>query len=127
MRTIKHKPLPQSARTPVLEALYAALNPEGEATRIVGGAVRDWLLKKPLGDIDLTTTLLPHQTKALAEKAGFKVIPTGLEHGTVMAVKDGEHYEITTLRHDVETDGRHAKVTFTRDFAEDAQRRDFTF
>lgn len=127
MHTFKHKPLPDTVRTPVLEALYAALNPTGETTRIVGGAVRDWLAGKSLGDIDLATTLLPEQSKKRAQAAGFKVIPTGLAHGTVMAVKDGEHYEITTLRRDIETDGRHAKVLFTRDFAEDALRRDFTF
>lgn len=112
--------------TPHFEKLYLALNQDGATTRLVGGVVRDLLADKKIGDIDLATTLPPQQTMAVLEKAGFKPIPTGIKHGTITAVKDGEHYEITTLRLDKETDGRHAKVAFTTDFREDALRRDFT-
>lgn len=110
--------------------LLAILNAEGEA-RFVGGCVRDSLLGLPPGtkgrtDIDIATTLTPDRTTAVLEAAGVRNIPTGIEHGTITAVIEGEPYEITTLRADVETDGRHAVVAFTTDWREDAARRDFT-
>ena len=97
----------------------------GEA-RIVGGAVRDALLGRAVHEIDLAATLPPEQTTALLTQAGIKTVPTGIEYGTITVVIDGKGYEITTLRHDVETDGRRAKVAFTDDWQGDAARRDFT-
>ncbi|MCA8907045.1 MAG: CCA tRNA nucleotidyltransferase [Rhodospirillaceae bacterium] len=106
----------------VLDALEAA---EGEG-RFVGGCVRDALLDRPLSDIDIATPLKPEAVAAALEAAGIKAIPTGLKHGTITAVADHNTFEITTLRLDVETDGRHATVAFTGDWRADAGRRDFT-
>lgn len=103
-----------------------ALNGDGEETRLVGGAVRDLALGQPPGDFDLATTAQPEITMKRARAAGFNVAPTGLKHGTVTIIVEGMPIETTTLREDIETDGRHAKVRFGRDFAEDARRRDFT-
>ncbi|CAH1673141.1 tRNA nucleotidyltransferase [Hyphomicrobiales bacterium] len=111
---------------PVLARLLAALNGEGEETRIVGGAVRNLLLDEQANDVDLATTAPPAETIRRGRKAGFKAVPTGIEHGTVTLVSGRTSFEVTTLRRDVETDGRRAKVVFGRDFAEDALRRDFT-
>jgi poly(A) polymerase len=94
---------------------------------VVGGAVRDALLGRKVGDIDLATTLPPEHVMDILAKAGFKTVPTGIAHGTITAVVDHIGYEITTLRRDVETDGRHAQVAFTDNWREDAARRDFTF
>ena len=107
-------------------ALLAALNCDGEEARIVGGAVRNALLGEPVADIDVATTARPDETMRRARAAGFKAVPTGIEHGTVTVVIDGAPFEVTTLRRDVETDGRRAVVAFGRDFREDALRRDFT-
>lgn len=107
-------------------ALLAALNRDGEEARIVGGAVRNALLGEPVADIDIATTCLPDETMRRARANGFKAIPTGVEHGTVTVVIERAPFEVTTLRRDVETDGRHAVVAFGRDFREDALRRDFT-
>lgn len=107
-------------------ALLAALNREGEEARIVGGAVRNALIGEPVADIDVATTCPPEETIRRAQAAGFKAVPTGVEHGTVTVVIDGAPFEVTTLRRDVETDGRRAVVAFGRDFREDALRRDFT-
>lgn len=111
---------------PGLAAVLAALNGAGEETRVVGGAVRNLLLGESASDIDLATTALPTETIRRASAAGFKTVPTGIEHGTVTLVTRGAAFEVTTLRRDIETDGRRAKVSFGRDFAEDALRRDFT-
>jgi poly(A) polymerase len=111
---------------PGVRRIFAALDREGEELRIVGGAVRDALLGEEVGDIDLASTALPEVNARRAEKAGLKVAPTGIEHGTITVVIDGAPFEVTTLREDVETDGRRAKVRFGRDFAADAARRDFT-
>ncbi|KXV62268.1 poly(A) polymerase [Acetobacter orleanensis] len=94
--------------------------------RLVGGVVRDLLKGRPVADIDLATPEPPEQVLATLKKAGIKAIPTGLAHGTVTAVIESAPYEITTLRQDVETDGRHAVVAWTADWREDAARRDFT-
>ncbi|MEI5665121.1 CCA tRNA nucleotidyltransferase [Bosea sp. CCNWLW174] len=107
-------------------ALLSTLNRDGEEARIVGGAVRNALLGEPVADIDIATTCLPDETMRRVRAAGFKAVPTGVEHGTVTVVIDGTPFEVTTLRRDVETDGRHAVVAFGRDFREDALRRDFT-
>jgi len=102
--------------------LMAAL---GEV-RFVGGAVRNTLLGEPVSEVDLATPLVPAEVAKRLAAAGIKAVPTGIEHGTITAVVDGKPYEVTTLRRDVETDGRRAVVAFTTDWAEDAQRRDFT-
>jgi poly(A) polymerase len=102
------------------------LNRDGEQSRIVGGAVRNALLEIPIGDIDIATTALPDEVIRRARAAGIKSVPTGIEHGTVTLVLDGKPFEVTTLREDTETFGRKAKVAFGRDWAVDAQRRDFT-
>lgn len=93
--------------------------------RFVGGCVRNILMNLPTSDIDLATKLTPDRVKEIFEARGFNVHPTGIEHGTVTIAIKGEPFEITTLRRDVETDGRRAVVAFTQDWAEDAQRRDF--
>ena len=102
------------------------LNPEGEETRIVGGAVRNALLGLKPGDIDLATTMLPDAVLARAKTARIRSIPTGIDHGTVTLRVGDLALEVTTLREDVDTDGRHAVVRFGRDFEADAERRDFT-
>ena len=113
-------------RAPPLAGLLAALNRDGEEARVVGGAVRNALLHLPHGDIDIATTALPQDVVRRAEAAGYKSVPTGLEHGTVTVVIGGQPFEVTTLREDVETFGRHATVKFGRDWKRDAERRDFT-
>jgi poly(A) polymerase len=102
------------------------LNGQAEEARVVGGAVRNALLKIPTGDIDIATTALPAEVIRRAKAAGIKSVPTGIEHGTVTLVVDAQPFEVTTLREDIETFGRKAKVAFGRDWARDAQRRDFT-
>ncbi|EHR01587.1 CCA tRNA nucleotidyltransferase [Bradyrhizobium sp. WSM471] len=102
------------------------LNADGEEARVVGGAVRNALLGLVPGDIDIATTALPHEVMRRAKSAGIKAVPTGIDHGTVTLVIDGQPYEVTTLREDTETFGRKAKVAFGRDWVKDAERRDFT-
>ncbi len=109
-----------------LARTLAALNGDGEETRLVGGAVRYLALGEAVGDFDLATTALPQVVMKRARAAGFRVAPTGLAHGTVTVIVEGRPIEATTLRRDVDTDGRHAKVAFGRDFRDDALRRDFT-
>jgi poly(A) polymerase len=117
-----HRPLRQGPLARALEVL----NGEGEETRLVGGAVRDLALGETAVDFDLTTTATTDEVVRRAREAGFKVALTGVSHGTVTIVVDGRSLETTTLREDVETDGRRAKVKFGRDFVADARRRDFT-
>jgi poly(A) polymerase len=107
---------------PTLGRVWDAL-PEA---RVVGGAVRDALADRPVMDIDLATPRAPVHVMVALKRAGVKVVPTGLTHGTVTAAVDGRGFEITTLRRDLETDGRHAVVAFTEDWRLDASRRDFT-
>ncbi|HJU14983.1 MAG TPA: CCA tRNA nucleotidyltransferase, partial [Stellaceae bacterium] len=111
---------------PATRAVLDALAAGGVEARFVGGAVRDALLCHPIVDIDLATPAAPEQVIALLRERGLKVVPTGLAHGTVTAVVPPRHFEITSLRRDVETDGRHARVAFGADWAADAARRDFT-
>ncbi|KMO41867.1 poly(A) polymerase [Methylobacterium tarhaniae] len=125
-RTLDEAALRAVLARPRLARVLAALEGPGEETRLVGGAVRDALLGRPVADIDLATTRLPEAVVARARDAGLKPVPTGIAHGTVTVVAEGEPFEVTTLREDVETDGRHAVVRFGRDFARDAARRDFT-
>jgi poly(A) polymerase len=106
--------------------LLSVLDRDGEEARVVGGAVRNTLLGLPHGDIDVATTALPQEVTRRAEAAGFKAVPTGFDHGTVTVVVDSRPFEVTTLREDVETFGRHATVRFGRDWKRDAERRDFT-
>jgi poly(A) polymerase len=106
--------------------LLARLDRDGEEARVVGGAVRNALLHLPVNEIDVATTAVPQEVVRRAEAAGWKAVPTGIEHGTVTVIIDGVPFEVTTLRQDVETYGRKAKVVFGRDWTADAQRRDFT-
>ncbi len=108
------------------QAVFAALAARGFAARAVGGAVRNALLGLPVTDVDIATTARPDDIIAAAEAAGLRAIPTGITHGTVTIVSGGRPYEVTTLRKDVQTHGRHATVAFTDDWAADAGRRDFT-
>ncbi|MBY5719506.1 CCA tRNA nucleotidyltransferase [Rhizobium leguminosarum] len=113
-------------RDPALGRILALLNADGGEGRVVGGAVRNSLMGLPVNDVDIATTLRPEAVMERAAAAGIKAVPTGLEHGTVTLVIDGKPFEVTTLRTDVETDGRHAKVAFSTDWKADAERRDLT-
>lgn len=109
-----------------LPRLFDALESAGGTARVNGGAVRNALIGMPVSDTDLSTDLPPRAVTATLEAAGIKVVPTGFEHGTVTAVVDGAGHEVTTLREDIETDGRRAVVRFGTDWRADAERRDFT-
>ena len=109
-----------------LPQLLAVLDGQGEEARVVGGAVRNALLGLPAQEVDVATTALPQEVVHRVQTAGFKPVPTGIEHGTITVVVDKTPFEVTTLRQDVETYGRHAKVAFGRDWRADAERRDFT-
>lgn len=114
--------LTEPARAKVFQALAA----QGFPARAVGGAVRNAILDVPVEDVDLATPATPDEVMEAAHAAGLKVLPTGIAHGTVTIVVDGKPTEVTTLRRDVETHGRHATVAFTQDWVQDASRRDFT-
>ncbi|MEE9210650.1 MAG: CCA tRNA nucleotidyltransferase, partial [Kiloniellales bacterium] len=101
---------------PETRAVIAALSAEGAEARFVGGCVRDALAGRQVQDVDIATRLPPEEVMRLLAAAGLKAVPTGIEHGTVTAVAGGKPFEITTLRVDVETDGRRAKVAFTDDW-----------
>ena len=107
-----------------LAALVAALG--ADEVRWVGGAVRDTLLGQPVKDIDAATPLLPEEVVRRLAAVGIRTVPTGIEHGTVTALLAGGPVEVTTLRHDVSTDGRRATVAFAAEWRDDAARRDFT-
>ena len=109
-----------------LARLLSLLDRDGEEARVVGGAVRNALIRLPFDEFDIATTAVPDEVTRRAAVAGLKAIPTGAEHGTVTVVIDGKPFEVTTLRVDIETYGRKAKVSFGRDWAKDAARRDFT-
>jgi poly(A) polymerase len=109
-----------------LQAVFAALAGAGYDARAVGGSVRNSLLGLPVKDVDIATPALPEAVIDAVHKAGLKSIPTGLKHGTITVIANHTPYEVTTLRRDEETDGRHATVAFTNDWAQDASRRDFT-
>ena len=111
---------------PGLDALLDALDVAGGKARFVGGAVRDGLLGLPVNDLDIATTIDPHEVVDRLKTAGIKAVPTGIDHGTITAVIGGWPVEITTLRRDVSTDGRRATIAYTDDWREDAARRDFT-
>lgn len=109
-----------------LARLVEVLDPERDGLRVVGGAVRDTLLGQPVADIDMATTHEPAEVIARLGAAGIRSVPTGIAHGTVTAILPHGNVEITTLRRDVSTDGRHATIAFSTDWREDAARRDFT-
>jgi poly(A) polymerase len=109
-----------------LPRLLDVLDRDGEEARVVGGAVRNALFGVPIAEIDVATTAVPEEVVKRVTAAGFKPVPTGIEHGTVTVVIDKHPFEVTTLRKDVETYGRHAKVEFGRNWQADAERRDFT-
>jgi tRNA nucleotidyltransferase/poly(A) polymerase len=113
--------------SPAVRAIFAAIDRAGdEETRVVGGAVRNALMDLAVVDVDFATTALPEKVAKRAAEAGIKVVPTGIDHGTLTLVIDGRGYEVTTLREDIVTDGRRAVVRFGRDWRADAERRDFT-
>jgi poly(A) polymerase len=126
MSAVRHRLDAEWLRDGALATLLELLDGDGEEARVVGGAVRNTLLAEPLGDVDIATTATPGEVIRRVEAAGFKAVPTGIEHGTVTVVAEGRPHEVTTLREDVETDGRRAKVAFGRDWQRDAERRDFT-
>lgn len=123
-RVIKPPPWLVSIQT---RTILSALQDAPATVRFVGGCVRDHLLGKTVTDLDLATTLEPSNVLQQLENATLKAVPLGIAYGSVLVVMEPYHYEITTLRRDVKTDGRHAKICFTDDWEEDAQRRDFTF
>ena len=108
------------------QQVFSFLNDAGFQAHMVGGCVRNALLGQPVSDIDISTDATPETVSKLAQTAGLKAIPTGVEHGTVTVVSGGEPHEITTYRKDIETDGRRAVVAFSKSMVEDAERRDFT-
>lgn len=118
---------PERLRDAPTVRLFAALQAAGIVARFVGGCVRNAVLDRRIDDIDLAVDRPPEAVTRALEAAGIKVIPTGLKHGTVTGIANSSHFELTTLRRDVETDGRRAVVAFTDDWLEDASRRDFTF
>lgn len=127
-KSINHRQLSDAdwLNSNATQAVFRALNRDGYEARAVGGAIRNTILDQKVKDIDIATTSDPETSIKLAKAASLKVIPTGLQHGTVTVVSESIPYEVTTLRQDVETDGRRAKVAFTTDWEADASRRDFT-
>ena len=130
-RANQSEPLPDLSHAewlsrPATRAVFTALAAGGAEARAVGGAVRNALMGTPVKDVDIATPALPADVMRLAAEAGLHPVPTGLEHGTVTVVAQHIPFEVTTLRRDVEGFGRHARVTFTTDWTEDARRRDFT-
>ncbi len=131
--TADPKPLPDPRladvpwlRAPETQRVIAAITTGGGEARVVGGAVRNTLMSRPVTDIDIATTVRPEDVLVRAQAAGLSAIPTGLSHGTVTVIAGHKPFEVTTLRRDVETHGRHATVAFTEDWTSDAHRRDFT-
>jgi poly(A) polymerase len=108
------------------QTVFQALTAEGHTVLAVGGCVRNALMDVPVSDVDMATDARPETVQRLAEAAGLKAVPTGIDHGTLTIVSGGTGYEVTTFRADTETDGRRAVVQFSTDMAEDAARRDFT-
>lgn len=128
MKSVKKIDLPKWLLTPELSELVATLDADknAQSALLVGGCVRNVLLKTSATDVDIATIYAPDKVTKALEKNNIRVIPTGIEHGTVTALINDVSFEITTLRKDVTTDGRYAQVVYTDDWAEDAQRRDFT-
>lgn len=116
----------QILQTPEISRLFCLFHENRAEVRLVGGCVRDALLGIKTNDIDMAVNVMPEEAKEILEKASIKVIPTGIEHGTITALFHKTPFQITSLRQDWQTDGRHAKVIFGKDWLEDAKRRDFT-
>ena len=117
---------PQWMRDPDLIRVLDTLNHNDVNARMVGGCIRNNYLNKPVYDIDIACKLNPEMSIDLLQKAGIKTIPTGIKHGTITAHVNRKNFEITTLRRDIDTDGRHAQIVFSDSWIEDAKRRDFT-
>lgn len=113
-------------QNPATQAVFAMLNDAGYEAYMVGGCVRNALIGAEVTDIDICTNATPDTVTKLAEKVGLRAVPTGIDHGTITVISDGEPHEITTYRHDVETDGRRAVIAFADNMLDDAKRRDFT-
>jgi poly(A) polymerase len=113
-------------QSPGIQAVFSAIEQGGDEARVVGGAVRNALLGHAVPDVDIATTALPNEVMRRTTDAGLKPIGTGLDHGTITVISSGYPYEVTSLREDVETFGRQAKVVFGKDWMKDAERRDFT-
>ena len=111
---------------PAAQSLCVALENGGHRAYFVGGCVRNAVMGIPISDIDIATDAVPDQVMELSKKAGFRAIPTGIDHGTITVVVKDQPFEVTTFRRDVETDGRRAVIAFSTDMTEDARRRDFT-
>ena len=109
-----------------IKFLFSILKKEKEEVRFIGGCVRDLIIKKRDSDIDLATTIVPIQVLKILKKSKIKTLVSGISHGTVIAFINKKKFEITTLRKDIKTDGRHAIVKYTGDWVVDSQRRDFT-
>ena len=127
MKSVERLALPAAMTDAATRRLLAALDAGGIKARFVGGCVRNALLDRDIADIDIAVDKPPETVMRALERGGIKAIPTGIRHGTVTAIADSRTFELTTLRRDVETDGRRATVAFTDDWQEDAGRRDFTF
>jgi poly(A) polymerase len=110
-----------------IQNLISALSYPNHVFAFVGGCVRDSLLNLPINDIDIASNFTPQENMNILTKAGYKVIPSGIKYGTITLVLNNINYEITSLRADIKTDGRHAEVLYTKDFKIDAERRDFSF
>ena len=126
LRIVEQRWMTEAPLRAVMAALVAGEATGAPLALFVGGCVRDALLGRPVGDVDIATVLLPDEVTARLRRAGLKAIPTGIEHGTVTAVADSQLFEITTLRVDVRQNGRHSDVAFTDDWRADAERRDLT-
>lgn len=124
--TNEHHIAAEWLHAPNVRAVCNAFTNTEKSVFFVGGCVRNALLGVASGDIDMATDATPDETTKIAQSAGLKVIPTGIDHGTVTVLSGGQGFEITTFRRDVDTDGRHATVHFSTDIADDAARRDFT-
>ena len=109
-----------------IKILFSILKQKNEESRFIGGCVRDLLIKKKDADIDMATTIVPNKVLELLKKNNIKTLTSGISHGTVIALINKRKFEITTLRKDIKTDGRHAVVEFTKDWIIDSKRRDFT-
>ncbi len=110
-----------------IKEIFKILNKNNNNAMLVGGCVRNYLSKKEIVDIDIATVFSPGEIVKKFSNSGFTLVKTGISHGTIILCKDGKNFEITTLREDISTDGRHAKVLFTNDWEKDSARRDFTF
>ena len=128
LESIKQITLPEEMCCDEICQVMQAIDGDTDSPKslFVGGCVRNLLLGVPITDVDIATQFVPEDVIQKLQKAGIKVIPTGIDHGTVTAVVNKKSFEITTLRKDIVTDGRHAKVEFTQDWLQDAKRRDFT-